>query len=65
VKRVTAPRKWPTDAKRSRDEAAEEIVAALRDMEEDAEKSHKVAKAMIHIQKALRWLESQGAATKP
>ena len=63
-------REWPYVAKAARDNAAEEIAAALNEayplaeIERDTESLRKVTRTIYHLENALRLLESVGAQTK-
>jgi hypothetical protein len=64
-------RDWPYIARSARDDAAEEIAAALlsvvplTEIKSDAETLSRVSKVILHLSNALRLLEAVGAPTKP
>ena len=61
-------RPWPYIAKSARDEAAEEVAAALLEVialnESDTE-FRNFTRIVYHLSNALRLLESVGASTRP
>jgi hypothetical protein len=68
---MTAQREWPNAAKEARDRAAEELVAVLHELKPILDERTPedprlpVARAYIHSQVALRFLESVDAQTRP
>jgi hypothetical protein len=70
---ATKRRPWPNAAREARDEAAQliqEAVTALRPLQEERpilreEIYVRTYKAEARLQRALRWLESVEACTKP
>ncbi len=69
--RTYKPRDWPYKARDARDGAAVEIAAALKEAvvlaekEPDADRLRRIARALYHLENALRHLESAGAQTRP
>jgi hypothetical protein len=65
------PLPWPYIARADRDDAADEIAAALKttvaltEVEDDPEHLRSIARTVNHLQNALRHLESAGAPTRP
>ena len=65
------PREWPYIAKAARDNAADEIAAALKttvalaETEDDPDELRSITRTLNHLQNALRHLESAGAPTRP
>lgn len=71
---MTKPREWPDNAKEARDSAAENISAGLKLIRQvlkhngeltNEDKVRALSLAAMHLQDALRWLESAGAQTRP
>ena len=70
---ATTPRDWPNRAKEARDRAAEEAARGLRALEPIlgeqqmvvSEEVRRVAIAINSFQTILRFLEREGAQTKP
>jgi hypothetical protein len=62
---MTKPREFPTVAAEARDQAAEHTQEALILIEPMANQDTRLMKACLELVKALRWLESVGASTKP
>ena len=69
--RTYKPKDWPYIAKANRDDAAEEIAAALRqvvplvDHQQDPQDLRCMSRIIYHLQNALRHLEKAGAQTRP
>ena len=68
------PREWPNNAREARDRAAEELNAGIRLFEplitgektiSESERQRIENRAFVAMTKALRWLESVGACTRP
>ena len=67
---MTTPRRWPTNAKWARDDAAQDLQDAIKHLtpllnHNDDAVAAASGRAAFLTQKALRTLEAVGAATKP
>jgi len=71
---TTPPGRWPNVAAQARDGAAESLVEAAAQLESlvraerpmsETERLYRSARALAQVQKALRYLESVGASTRP
>jgi len=71
---TTPPGRWPNVASRARDGAAEALVEAASQLESlvqsdrpmtETERLYRAARALAAVEKALRYLESVGACTRP
>lgn len=70
----TPPGRWPNVARQARDGAAEALVEAAAQLESlvsterpmtETERLYRAARSLAAVQKALRFLESVGACTRP
>jgi hypothetical protein len=64
---MTAPKRWPYNARMHRDEAADRIMDIIRELQplSETERLRRQARALSAAQDAAHWLSKAGAPIQP